>query len=543
MAKSKKAATSRNTKPKQGKSSKRGLVYAPDSTRMAIASPPDAVETLNRPRPATTRYPITKEQFDKLENAAAKATVPKKAETTIHRDRGAASKKSAAKPGVSAMAAATPESAEPNSAPTAAGNFAAFTDTGWFPPDCTLAVGPSHVLVSVNSSLAVFNKNGTVALASRTLTNWFGNVITNAKIFDPKALYDQTSNRWILLAAAMPSDTNVKESYFLLSISQTGDPTKQWWNYKIDATKNGNAATNNWADYPSLGVDSLAIYVTANMFAFGGNFSYAKVRIFHKAALLAGGAATWWDFWDLKNEDNTSSFTVQPCHTYNAPGVEYLVNSSFTASTTQNKLTLWSLTNPLGSPPTLTKKTVTTAPFGQPPAADQKGGGAGLNSGDVRLLNAVFRGGSVWTSLTTFHNWSESVNRAAAHWFQINATSGAIIQQGIYGAKGFHYFYPAVMPDTNGNMTMVFSRCGPSEFAGIRFSGRLASDPPGTLQGSALLKAGAGNSQRIDGSGRNRWGDYAGIGADPSDQRQIWFHSMFANANNQWGTWIGTSRF
>ena len=156
------------------------------------------------------------------------------------------------------------------------------------------------------------------------------------------------------------------------------------------------------------------------------------------------------------------------------------------------------------------------------------------------------RGGSVWAALTTFHNWNESVNRAATHWFQINATSGALVQQGVYGAAGLHYFYPAVMPDINGNLTMVFSRSGPAEFAGIRYTGRLASDPPGTLQGSVLLKAGTGNSQRIDPADplhRNRWGDYAGIGADPVDARQIWFHSMFAGTNNQWGTWIGTSRF
>ncbi len=544
MAKSKSAATSHTTKPKQGKSGKKGAAYSPDSAPMASASALDEVATLNRPRPATTRYPISNEEFNKLEKAAVKAAVPAKKDTTLHRDPGSKNKKELARTaGVMASAAPTPEGAEPALAPTPGGNFQGFTDTGWFPPDCTLAAGPSHVLASVNSSLAVYNKSGGVAVAQRTLSSWFANVISKAKIFDPRALYDQHSNRWILLAVAMPSDTAKKESYFLLSISQTGDPTKPWWNYKIDATKNGGAATNNWADYPSLGVDNQAIYVTANMFAFGGNFSNAKLRVFRKAAMLAGGVPTWWDFWDLKNADNSFSFAVQPCHTYNAPEAEYLVNSYFSTSSTQTKLTLWKLTNPLGAPPTLTKQTVTTNAFGQPPLADQQGGGVGLNAGDVRLLNSVFRGGSVWTTLTTFHNWGESVNRAAAHWFQLNATSGAVIQQGVYGAKGFHYFYPAVMPDTNGNMTMVFSRCGPNEFAGIRYTGRLASDPPGTLQGSALLKAGLGNSQRIDGSGRNRWGDYAGIGADPSDARQIWFHSMFANTNNTWGTWIGTSRF
>src|SRR5262249_8366753 len=156
------------------------------------------------------------------------------------------------------------------------------------------------------------------------------------------------------------------------------------------------------------------------------------------------------------------------------------------------------------------------------PKADQKGGGVGLNSGDVRVLNAVFRGGSVWAVLTTAHNWGESVNRTASPWFQMKATNGALVQQGMYAGKGLHYCYPAARPDSNGNMIMVCCRSGTSEYASVRYTGRKSTDPLGQLQASALLKAGLGNSQRIDGQGRNRWGDYAGIAVDPADPRQVW---------------------
>ncbi len=355
-------------------------------------------------------------------------------------------------------------------------------------------------------------------------------------------VFDQHSNRWFLLTVALPSDPAKKESYFLLSVSQTADPLGLWWNYKLDATKDGNTATSNWADYPSLGVDAQALYLTANMFKFGGNFQYAKIRIVNKTPLLTGAAATWWDFTNLKNAGGSVAFTVQPCNTFGAPQVQYLVNSYFTGASEEKQLTLWSITGP-PTAPVLTGRTVTTDFYGQPPIADQKGGVPGLNSGDVRVLNAIFRGGSVWCALTTFHNWGEAVNRAAVHWFQINATSGALIQQGVFGAKALHYFYPALMPDANGNMTLVFSRSGANEYASIYYTGRKAPDPLGQLQGSALLKAGGGNSQRVDNSGRNRWGDYAGAASDPADGRIVWIYSMFADAGNKWGTWIGAARF
>jgi hypothetical protein len=526
-------------KPRAGKSAK-GVAFNPGQ-ELASAPAQDVVEHLDRPRPSSSRYPFDQATFAELEKQAARVRVPHRKRTTLVHDKGKKTEL-ALQPGI-AVPAGPAVLAAPAAAPVILGNFAAITDTGWFPPDCTLAAGPQHILVAVNASVAIYTQAGAVAQAPRTLSAWFANVISDAKIFDPRALYDQDANRWILLAAALPANPTSQQSFFLLSISQSADPLGPWWNYKLDAAKEGATATKNWADYPCLGVSPHAIYITANMFKFGGDFQYAKLRILNKTPLLAGGTATWFDFTRLKNLDKkaTLAFTVMPCHTFGAPQVEHLVNSSFTAAASQNELTLWSVTNPTTAP-VLTRQTVTTDPYGQPPLADQKGGGVGLNAGDVRILNAVFRGGSVWAALTTVHNWGENVNRAAVHWFQINATSGALVQQGIYGSKGVHYFYPAVMPDTNGNMTLVSSRSGTAEYASIRVTGRKSTDPVGQLQPSALLKAGSGNSQRPDGQGRNRWGDYAGIAVDPTDPGQVWLYSMFADAGNKWGTWVGLSQ-
>ena len=526
-------------KPKAGKSTA-GVILDP-SAPLPAAPYTDEVAVLDRPRPAKTRYPISKDEFTALEANALKAKAKPKTGTTVVTDHAAKQELAAAATGV-AMPAGPAAFDEVALAPTPLGNFTGITDTGWFPPDCTAAAGPNHVLVAVNASFAVYNKTGVIARPAQTFASWYSNVITAAKIFDPKVIFDQHSNRWFLLTVALPSDPNKKESYFLLSVSQTSNPLGPWWNYKLDAARDGNTPTTNWADYPSMGVDAKAIYISANMFKFNGGFSYVKVRVLNKTPLLTGSAVSWQDLTKLKNSDGSLAFTVQPCHTFGAPQVEYMVNSYFTSSATQNRLTLWSLTGPPNAP-VLTSKTVTTAPYGQPPAADQKGGAPPLNAGDVRVLNAVSRSGSVWCALTTFHNWGENVNRAAVHWFQINQTSGALVQQGVFGARGAHYYYPAVMPDSNGNMTLVFSRSSANEFASIYFTGRKASDPLGKLQSSALLKAGTGHSQKVDGSGRNRWGDYAGVGIDPADGRTVWVYSMHGDTGNKWGTWVGATRF
>jgi hypothetical protein len=507
----------------------RGREWDPTQPEAQMAALPE----INEPRPYTSRYPIPNEEFHALKLAAPKA---KLAKFTAERSRDTPRKHEELS--ARAMAPAALEAGlEPVEAPSGSTNFAGIPSTGWFPPDCTMAAGPQHVLVSVNSSMAIYNKAGGAPVLQRTLTQWFANVAQGMTIFDPKALYDQHAGRWVLLAVAVQQ--NPKNSLHLLSVSSSANPLGPWRNYRFNAMLDGSTATTNWADYPALGVDNQAFYVTTNMFAFGGGFQYAKIRVIPKAGPYSGGATPYFDFVKLKNADNSMAFTIQPCHTFGAPQVEYLVNSGFPSG---NYLTLWHITNPTGTP-TLTRQQVPVSPYSLPPNAEQSGGAPPLNTGDVRVLHAVFRGDSIWTAFSTAHNWGAGSNRAAIQWCQIRAAVPAVVQQGVYGTANFHYYYPALCPDNNGNMTLVFSRSGSNEFGSILYTGRRSTDAPGTLQASALLKAGTAHYARLDGSGRNRWGDYNGIASDPANPRQIWFYSEYASAVDTWGTWVGSSFF
>ena len=90
---------------------------------------------------------------------------------------------------------------------------------------------------------------------------------------------------------------------------------------------------------------------------------------------------------------------------------------------------------------------------------------------------------------------------------------------------------------------MVFSRSGSTEFGSIYYTGRRSTDPLGALQSSTLLKAGTAHYVALDSGGRNRWGDYNGVAADPANTRLIWFCSEYSSAANVWSTWIGSAFF
>ena len=505
-----------------------GKAFSPAAPEAARSAPGE----LRKSRPYTSRYPIPTEEFTALK-AAAPAARLRKVGATLSPDKAGPG----SEPATRAIAAPEFPGRAPALAPGAAANFEGIAATGWLPPDCTLAAGPEHVLVSVNSSVAIHAKAGGAPLVSKTLTAWFANVAQGLTIFDPKALYDQHAGRWVLLAVAFAENPN--RSVFLLSCSSSADPLGAWRNHSLDAMLDGVTATANWADYPGLGVDNQAIYLTANMFAFGGGFKYSKVRVVPKAGPYSGRAAPFFDLVRLKDADGTLAFAVTPCHTYGAPQVQYLVNSAFPSGSV---LTLWSITNPTTAP-VLARKTVAVSPYSLPPNADQKGGGTPINTGDIRVLHAVFRGDSVWTALTTAHHWGGASNRASVHWFQIRGATGTLVQEGVYGASSKHYYDPAPCPDNNGNMIMVFSRSGSTEYAQVRYTGRLSSDALGALQTSRLLKAGTANYKALDSGGRNRWGDYAGVASDPANSRVVWFYSMYAVAGNQWATRVGSALF
>ncbi|HJW14443.1 MAG TPA: hypothetical protein VJ776_07095 [Thermoanaerobaculia bacterium] len=429
-------------------------------------------------------------------------------------------------------------------------SFRGLDYTGSVPPDPIVAAGPSHVVAAVNSEVGVFSKSG--ALLNRIdADSWFSNVLPNVGAlggtFDPKVLYDQAAGRWIIAYLATDNKT---ESWVLLSVSSTSDPTGNWCNIPLHGDRNGNSPSGNWSDYDGLGLDDQALYITTNQFqmttAGDGKFQYARIRIIPKSQLYGGCVSpSYFDFWDLTDPASTNErvFTLRAALTYGTPGVEYLVNNSpFETST---YFTLWSLTNPLSGSPTLTARNVPVAASTAPPNADQLDGTGGtrdcpapclIDTGDGRLLDLVYRNGSLWTSHAVAGGTGDAYSRA--RYVRIGVTGPPTVLEDVsFGADGCWYYYPAVAPDQNSNLGMVFTRSCTSEYASIRYTGRATTDT--TLQGSTLVKSGEANYLN-PASGLNRWGDYSGAAVDPADPTKIWFFGEYAaSPANTWGTWAG----
>jgi hypothetical protein len=507
-----------------GKAEQAGKAFEPAPLFAALQ--PEALE-VRFARPSQFRYPISPDEFKALKDIAGTSKASIKPMDRSLMDRAA----TPAGP-MQAMQAAP---AAPHFTP----GFAGIAATGWLPYDCALAVGQAHIMCAVNSSVAVFHRNGVQAF-QKTLSAWFQSVLSApATVFDPRLTYDSVAGRYILVAAA--NDNPNLKSWFLVSVSQSSDPTGSWWNYVLDATVDGVTGTSNWADYPGLGQDASAIYLTANMFQWGGQFQYSKLRIVPKASLYAGASPTYTDFVGMTNGDGSLVFTLQPSNVLDPAGIEKLINTIYPTPSRPSStgVTVWTVQNPVNNP-TLQQQLVACSAYAIPPHADQPGGAPPVDTGDVRVMNAVVRDGFLWAAFVTQQNWQDDPsNVAAVFWVQIDMNQG-LVQEGIFGASSMHYYYPAIQPLDKQDCTLAFSRSGLKDFASLCAATRKAADAAGTFGPSAMIGAGLSGYTGLDGSGRNRWGDYTAVAPDPAAPDTGWVYGGYASRAAQWATWVAS---
>jgi hypothetical protein len=90
-------------------------------------------------------------------------------------------------------------------------------------------------------------------------------------------------------------------------------------------------------------------------------------------------------------------------------------------------------------------------------------------------------------------------------------------------------------------MALGYSVSNAVMFPGIRYTGRLASDPLGLLpQGEGTIIDGGGSQ-----TGSSRWGDYTTMAVDPADDCTFWYVNEYyaASAFSAWRTRVGSYRF
>lgn len=425
-----------------------------------------------------------------------------------------------------------PLKGEPNSLPvgentnvqnvTPGTKWPAISATGWTPPDPDLGVGPTHVVVVVNSSIAFFTKSGQKVF-EQTFGNFFSSVpgVTNF-LFDPKCFYDTISKRFMVICLEQADNNRISKG--LVAVSDDSNPIGTWHKYRVELKQTVSGA-DFWLDYPGWGYNKDAVVITGNMFGFAGGYNGIQYAVLPKAPMLTGAALT-------VSYLSSPGSTVHPMRSFDATTDKIFMGTVESSSS----IKLGVLTNLLTTP-TLTTSVVTVPSF-EFPGNSESTAGHQLDAIGGRMMNAFFRGGKLVLAHTVRPSGGQP---NAARWYEFNVgtwpTSGnpTLAQAGnVLGSSGQHFSMPAVTSNSKGDIAMVFARSSSQICMDFMGAGRKRTDLPGTMGAAKLLGTSIGAT--YGGSGGNRFGDYFGAAVDPSDDTTFWGVGMVAASNGDWLT-------
>ena len=427
------------------------------------------------------------------------------------------------------MASLAPHSARPGVAPEAPlapvikKNFNGATECDgpggcWVPPDVAGAVGTSQ-FVSVSNNVFEVRSKATGALLKTNSLNGLCGYSAQAE-FDPRVLYDEEWQRWVITAPAFPNSSTEQE--FCLAVSQTNNATGKFWVFVFNVEVITGAS--GFYDYPMLGMNQDYLILTANSFPVPSSlFAVPKARVYN------GFGFSVPFFTNLVP-------TLEPGRTIGLDTNAWAWLASAPSGSGVVDLYAYNPgTGILNGP-----HTVTVNAYGVPPGAAQPAACSGplLDTLDNRFQNVGVQNGDTYYQVHTTNDFGLSTPR---YYIITGLLSFAPVlnTQADFFASGSSYdFNPGIMAQPNGVFAIDWSVTDPAAGQDASVYYRNSS--------TGVAKLFTGGCYATGSSGTARWGDYSQTTADPGTKTPssfntnlFWIDNEYAAGVSTWSTRIG----
>ncbi|HKB68578.1 MAG TPA: DUF4214 domain-containing protein [Pyrinomonadaceae bacterium] len=451
------------------------------------------------------------------------------------------------------------------------------TETGAFPPDTMGAVGPSQFFLFDNGRMRTFNKTTGVADGFINVDPdvFFASVMTPVSppvvlnfTSDPNVRYDRLTSRWFVSIIDVPCTnatcTTTAPNRWLVAVSDaassagiTGATVWTFFFFQADAA--------NFCDYPSLGIDSQALYTGCNMFTGAGSFVGTNGYVVRKTSILGAGPLVFFTFANMAAGAGVGPFAPRGVDNYDPASNEgYFIGVD---NATFGTLVFRRVSTPGGTPTISANITLAVSTTSSSVPIDHLGNTGGTNGRidalDDRLFAAHIRNGRLWTS----HNIRVSAagvastaaaSREGVRWYELNGIrstdnggvpivvqSGTIFDTAATQAAANAYSIPSVMVSGQGHAAFGYTRAGPAFRIDAATNGRLSGDTVGTTGAVALYTASStayNPPGDPGGAGGRRWGDYSYTSLDPLDNMTMWTVQEYCNGTNTYGSRVAQLR-
>ena len=416
---------------------------------------------------------------------------------------------------------------------------ASASESGFFPPDPTGAVGPNHYVHSVNSLVKIFDKTGTLLVGPVALGTFLG-IPSNSG--DPIVLYDQLADRWVVSEFGNISGGNS----LAIGVSETNDPTGAYNVYQY--------AFNGFPDYPHYGIWHDGYYGTVNL-----NGQTTQGFVMERDEMLIGGAAPQILIFNLpqvvvnpnqvKSPEpaNLLGTTFDP----NSPGyITYLQDDAW-GGVSFDHLKVWEIVPDWADISNSTISNALEIPTDPFDSGELFGNGNGAifqpgtsqrlaGHGGIVSFAANYRAFGTHNSwLITFNTFIDANETGGIRWIELRNDAGnpwSIYQEGTYSiADGHSRLMSSSAMDAAGNIGLAYTTASENLAVSLRYTGRFDGDALGMMT--------VAETTIIDGPGvrtnSNRYGDYSHMTMDPNNFT-FWYTGDYFSSNNQWRTQIAS---
>jgi hypothetical protein len=130
---------------------------------------------------------------------------------------------------------------------------------------------------------------------------------------------------------------------------------------------------------------------------------------------------------------------------------------------------------------------------------------------------------------------------SAIRWYEVRSpASPSLYQWGLFDPDDTSRWMGSIAMDKVGDIALGYSASSPTQYPAVRYSGRVPSDPAGTLETEISMIEGTGNQVF-----NPNWGGYTSMSVDPVDDCTFWYTNQYYSQQGSkiWSTRIASFKF
>lgn len=433
------------------------------------------------------------------------------------------------------------------------------------PPDADGAIGPHQYIEFINGTIAVYNRTNGVRMQRKTNIKFWGDagviISADSTTTDPRVIYDPSSHRWFATQVDVSTavdDPTTQANDFLFAVSTTDNPAGTWHGFSFQADPD----TGAFADFPTLGFDTDAVYISGDFFQDGEDNPIGSGLVsIPKADLLSATPTidnrTWFGIADYSMRGQV----LQPviCSDGSSRGNILSVSDIGMTSDPHSNVVAFAVENATNVNPTLSAISfLNVLPFYVPDNEElgapclfptQPDGTTRLQANDARFAGCVRAiNGIIYAVHSTEFN-----DKIAIRWYRLDAATRTLLEMGTISDANLDLFFPSIAANSNGVVVICCNGCSINTYvSSFAYVGQTVNGTT-SFAGPTLLYAGAvdyhddyeqfalddpDDAAEFGILPFSRWGDYSATTPDPNDPNRFWTIQMYPQDTDVWATQV-----